>query len=275
MPSPRVTRTGLAGPGVPADPGPDEAAPKPVLRKARRLLDAFDAYTPALGITELSRRSGVPKTTCYRLAQELVTCEMLERDGSRYRLGAWLFELGQRVPEHRRLRVAAAPFLEDISRDTHETAALSVPGHDEMLFGEKYVGSHGRGQVVTQVDGRVPLHCAASGKVILAFGSSDRVAHICARGLDARTPFTITDPARLRDQLVEVRGQGFAVERQELVVGYGAVAAPVWSRDDVVATLTVVAPVSRLDVNRFSASVRRAASALTSACGGERPAAFH
>jgi len=265
---PPPARTGAGLTDDTAGPGPSQLTPKPVLQKARRLLDAFDAYTPSLGITELSRRSGVPKTTCFRLAQELVACEMLDRDGSRYRLGAWLFELGQRVPEHRRLRVAAAPFLEEISRDTHETAALSIPGHDEILFSEKYVGSQGRGQVVTQVDGRVPLHCGASGKVVLAFGPPERVERMCERGLEARTPFTITDPERLRDQLEGVRSQGFAVERQELVVGYGAVAAPVWVRSEVVATMTVVAPVSRLDVSRFSVSVLRAASALTSATGG-------
>lgn len=234
-----------------------------VLPKARAILESFDAGTPVLGISELARRSGLPKSTVHRLAQELTACELLERDGTRYRLGPWLFELGQRVPVHRSLRVAAAPFLEDLSRTTQETVVLGVPGHDEMLFSEKYVGSRGRGQVVTQVDGRVPLHCGASGKVVLAFGPAELTDRVIANGLVKRTRFTITEPERLREELADVRAREYAVDRQELVLGYGAVAAAVWLGQKVIATLTVIAPISRLDVAHFSPAVLLAGRALS------------
>jgi DNA-binding IclR family transcriptional regulator len=60
----------------------------------------------------------------------------LDRGHGRYRLGIRLFELGTKVPSRRSLRVAAAPYLEDLSHTTRETAVLALPGHGEILFGE-------------------------------------------------------------------------------------------------------------------------------------------
>jgi len=236
---------------------------KAVLQKARDILDCFDSHTPELGVNELARRSGLPRTTARRIAQELVACELLDRSDGGYRLGAWLAELGARVPAHRSLRVAAAPYLEELSHLTHETAVLALPGHGEIHFGEIYVGSRGRGQVVTLVEGRVPLHCGASGKVVLAFGPPELFARTVGAGLVRRTRRTITDPQRLAAELERVRGQGYAVDRQELVDGYGAVAAPVRAGGAVIAALTVVAPISRLDVPAFAAAVRRTAGGLS------------
>ena len=245
-----------------------DAPLKAVLQKARVILDCFDAHTPELGVNELARRSGLPRTTARRLAHELVACELLDRAGGRYRLGTLLFELGARVPAHRSLRVAAAPHLEELSHTTRETAALALPGHGEILFGEVYVGSRGRGQVVTLVDGRVPLHCGASGKVVLAFGPPELLARTVAAGLAPRTRRTVTDPARLAAELAQVREQGHAVDRQEIVEGYGAVAAPVHVGGVVVAALTVVAPISRLDVAAFAVAVRRGAAEVSRAVVG-------
>ncbi|MGW4488715.1 IclR family transcriptional regulator [Amycolatopsis sp. NPDC004368] len=246
---------------------------KAVLRRARAILRSFDASSSVLGVSELARRSGLPKATVHRLVQELVECELLERDGHRYRLGGWLYELGQRAPVHRSLRVVAAPSLDDLAHVTQETVLLVVPGRDGMLFTEKYVGSRGRGRVVTQLDGRVPVYSAASGKAILAFGPPERVDAVCASaGPDAYPPL---DEPRLRAELQEIRRRGYAVSHIEPAPGYGAIAAPVWSDGAVVAALSVVAPGDRLDVGRFSAALLLACTALTRRLRGARARPFH
>ncbi|MCH6471586.1 IclR family transcriptional regulator [Sinomonas terrae] len=243
-------------------------SPKAVLARARAILGAFDAHTPSLGLNELTRRSGLPKATTHRLATSLVECGLLDREGRRYRLGRWLFELGQRAPAHRSLRLASAPFLEDLSRATGETALLTLPGQDEILFGEKYVGARGRGQIATMVEGRVPLNCSASGKIALAFGDPANAERFVNGELTKSTPFTMTAPDQLRAEIERVHELGYAVERQELVVGSGAVAAPVFRNSQLVACLTVVAPISRLDIARFAPAVLLAGRALSRALGG-------
>ncbi|HKG27203.1 MAG TPA: IclR family transcriptional regulator C-terminal domain-containing protein, partial [Thermomicrobiales bacterium] len=75
---------------------------------------------------------------------------------------------------------------------------------------------------------RVPLHCTASGKVLLAGMPEATVDQIVAeRGLPARTPHTITDPTALRDCLHEVRRRGYAIDAEENELGGYCYAAPI------------------------------------------------
>lgn len=238
---------------------------KAVIPRVRAILEAFDQDHQAMGPTVLARRSGLPKTTVIRLCNELCACEFLTRDGTQYRLGTWLFALGQDVTTHRSMRIHAAPFLEDLSRVTAATALLSLPGRKNSLFIEKRLRHDGRGRIVAQVEGRTPLHCVASGKVFLASWPEDALAPYLSSQLTARTPFTCVDPARLRQELNKVTQVGFAVDRQELVVGYGAVAAPVHRDDEVIAAMTVVTPISELNVSRLAPATVLAARGLSRA----------
>ncbi|EFL28291.1 LOW QUALITY PROTEIN: IclR family transcriptional regulator, partial [Streptomyces himastatinicus ATCC 53653] len=138
------------------------------------------------------------------------------------------------------------------------------PGNHDVLFVEKVLQpARRRCRRHRRSKGRVPFHCGASGKALLAFGAEALREGVMAAPLRRRTPWTITDPARLEAELEQVRAQGYAVDRQELVVGYAAVAAPVFVDGVAVATLTVVGPVERLDVRRLAPVVGAAGRALT------------
>ncbi|WAP53899.1 IclR family transcriptional regulator [Streptomyces sp. S465] len=234
-----------------------------LLRKVRLILDAFDTGAPVLGLSELARRTALAKTTVHRVATDMVGVGLLNRRDRRYELGALLFQLGQRVPRTRGLRLIAARYLEDLAISTRETVVLAFPGDRHVLFAEKYFSQRGGGVAVTHVEGRVPFHCGASGKALLAFGDESTRESVMRAPLRRRTPWTITDPSRLRAEIEEVRRQGYAIDRQELVVGYGAVAAPVFAQGVAVATLTVVGPVDRMDVRRVAPMVTAAGRALT------------
>lgn len=234
-----------------------------LLRKVRLILDSFDTGAPVLGLSELARRTDLAKTSVHRVASEMVEVGLLNRQGRRYELGPLLFELGQRVPRTRDLRLIAARYLEDLAVTTRETVVLGFPGDRNVLFAEKYFSQRGGGVTFTQVEGRVPFHCGASGKALLAFGDPSIRDRVLGSTLRQRTRWTITDPAVLDAELAQIRRQGYAVDRQELVVGYGAVAAPVFSADIAVATLTVVGPIDRVPVARLAPVVTAAARALS------------
>ncbi|MFB6675399.1 IclR family transcriptional regulator [Streptomyces sp. NPDC056390] len=234
-----------------------------LLRKVRVILSAFDNGSPVLGLSELARRTGLAKTTVHRVATDMAGIGLLNRQGRRYELGSLLFELGQRVPRTRALRLVAARHLEDLALTTRETVVLGFPGDQDVLFAEKYYSQRGGGVAVSQVEGRVPFHCGASGKALLAFGDPALAARVVSAPLSRRTRWTITEPERLRAELEQVRRQGYAVDRQELVAGFGAVSAPVLVADVAVATLTVTGPVERLDVARLAPVVTAAGRALT------------
>lgn len=81
---------------------PDGRSPRSVLGKVGLILSAFGDGDLALSLTELTARTGVAKTTVHRLCQDLVGCELLERDGSDYRLGLQLYAIGRSWKTSRR-----------------------------------------------------------------------------------------------------------------------------------------------------------------------------
>jgi DNA-binding IclR family transcriptional regulator len=105
---------------------------------------------------------------------------------------------------------------------------------------------------------RSPVHCTASGKVILAFAPATTRSAVLGRPLERRTPHTVTDPADLESQLREARDHGYARTFEELELGLNAVAAPVRNAaGEVVAGLDVSGPAHRIARSERSEVVAR------------------
>ena len=237
-----------------------------VLQKVDRILGAF-ADAPALGLSELARRSGVAKASTHRLAGELVACGFLERDGTRFRLGGRLFELGEMVPRYREVRVVAQPFMEDLYVATGDTVHFGVRDGHEVLYLSKVMGHHGV-DAPSKVAGRMPLHCTATGKALLAFSEPALLEEVVAAGLEARTPHTITTSRLLRESVQRARRVGAATEREELRPGHGSTAAPVFGPRGLAGAVSVTAPLHRRNPQRLVPVVRTAALALSRSLGG-------
>ncbi len=228
---------------------------KSVLGKARLILEAFEVDDDRLALTEISRRTGVPKTSVYRLAQVLVDWGVLERAESDYRLGIRLFELGARVPRIRLLRETVHPYVSRLQVSTNETVHLAVLDGLDSFFIEKETGFT-QDPRPTRTAGRTHLHCSATGKVLLAFHSDDLMEAVIQKGLVRRTPRTITNPRVLREKIAEVRQRGYAIEHEELTTGYMAVGVPIIGDDRIgVGAISICAPTFRADVPRYLQSL--------------------
>jgi DNA-binding IclR family transcriptional regulator len=245
----------------------DPFAPNSVLGRAFTLLSAFRLGDEQLSLAELHRRTGIAKPTILRLLGELGDWAIVERTEGGFRLGMGLFELGQLVPSQRGLREAAAPFLTDLFEATHETVHLAVPDGTEVIYIQKLDGRHGP-KVRSRVGGRMPAYCTGVGKVLLAFGPSERFAEVLAAGLRRRTPRTIIAPGLLGAELERIREAGVAFEREESTVGITCVAAPVHGPGgDAVAAISITGWANRLDPDRFAPAVRTAALGLSRTLG--------
>jgi DNA-binding IclR family transcriptional regulator len=229
---------------------------KTVLGKVASIVDAFGPDDEAVGLAELVRRSGVSKPSVHRLTRELVAWGVLERDGSDYRLGMRLFQMGQRVPRQRILRDVGRPFLTDLHHATGEAVHLAVAEGLELLYIDKLAGRHPVAQP-SEIAGRLPLHCTATGRVLLAFGPRSRVAQVLTRPMVRVTPYTVVQPGLLGRELRHVARSGHAVEREQVRLGYLSVAGPIRGPGGaVVAALSVTAPLGRADVDRYVSLVR-------------------
>jgi DNA-binding IclR family transcriptional regulator len=237
-----------------------------VISKVVSLLDAFSAARPELSLTDLARITGLPVSTTYRLASELVEWGGLERaNGARYRIGARLWELGTLAPRASTLREVALPFMQDLYEATRENVHLAIRDGLEALYVDTISG---RGSIPTRSrrGGRLPLHATGVGKVLLAHAPPEVLTALLEAGLRRYTPHTIVTPGHLRRALADVRRTGIAYAREEMSRGSLSVAAPIASADgDVVAALAVVLRSRQRDLARLAPAVRTAAVSTTRA----------
>ncbi|GAA4552818.1 IclR family transcriptional regulator [Pseudonocardia xishanensis] len=225
------------------------------------LLGAFDAEHRSLTLTELAARAALPLSTTHRLAAELVGLGALDRRGDRYVVGRRVWDLGLLAPVQAELRQVAAPFLQDLWAATHATVHLAERDETSALYLDRISGTTSV-PVVSRVGGRLPLHATGVGKVLLAWAPDDVCAAVL-RSLTRLTPYTVTQPGRLAEQLVRVRREGFAQTVEEMSTGACSVAVPVWGGDGaVVAALGLVVPDLRRHRPRLVAALQVAAAGI-------------
>ncbi|MFB8379880.1 IclR family transcriptional regulator [Streptomyces rubiginosohelvolus] len=233
-----------------------------MLDKAASVLECFRPDGGAFRLTEIAARTGLAKTTAFRLCADLVRLGLLERDGESYRLGGKLFELGSLVPRRLDLREAALPFLQDLFEATRETVHLGIrEGHD-VVYIERIHG-HQALTLPSRVGGRLPLTCTGVGKALLAFSGSELADGVLAGPLPRLTSHSVTDPARLRTAVEQIRVSGLAYEEQEAALGVSCIASPVFDGATAVAALSVAVPRDRFHPAQLAAAVRTAALGLS------------
>ena len=231
-----------------------------VLGKVVTVLYAFRAEDHGVPLAELARRTGLAKGTLHRVLGDLVAVRLLERTEDRYRLSSQLFQLGMRASVERGLLEVATPFLEDLYERTRETVHLGVLDELGVVYVAK-IGGHQQAAAPSRIGGRMPLHCTAIGKALLAHSGPELLGRVVAGGLTRRTPRTITAPGLLRQQLDRVLETGVAFEFEESAVGIVCVAAAVLDDGDrPVAAISVTGPVTRFRPSAQAASVRAAAA---------------
>ncbi|UDY23678.1 IclR family transcriptional regulator [Nocardioides sp. Kera G14] len=242
-----------------------------VLGKAVALLRAFTADDRVLPLAELVRRTGLPKGTVHRVAGDLVEHRLLDRTDRGYRLSGGLFELGLRASSERTLLELAMPFLQDLYERTHETVHLGIREGTEVVYVAK-IGGHRQAKTPSRTGGRMPMHCTAIGKVLLAHADPELQADVLAGPLERRTPRTIVAPGVLRRQLTRIVETGVSYEREESTPGLLCVAAPVFETDGrtPLAAISVTGPVGRFRPEAHETAVRAAATALASTLGRRR-----
>ncbi|MGW1342083.1 IclR family transcriptional regulator [Kribbella sp. NPDC002412] len=182
-------------------------------------------------LDQLATELGVHKTTVLRLLRTMEADRFVRRDEShRYRLGSRLFSLADAAREQHVVRAVAAPHLRQLNQRTGQTVHLAAWENGEVIYVDK-LDSVRSVRMYSQVGVPAALHCTAVGKVLLAAQPKrQREALLASIDYHAFTPQTITDPDVLRDELDEVRAQGWAQDRAEHESFINCIGAPVADR---------------------------------------------
>jgi IclR family KDG regulon transcriptional repressor len=159
--------------------------------------------------------------------------------------------------------------MQDISAKTRETSTIGVYENGEVMYVYKVDGTY-EVRTNTKIGRRRPAYCVAAGKAMLAFQASAVVAK-AATHMKKHTSRTITSAAKLRDQLAEIRKDGYAVNWGEWVESVRGIAAPIFDANgNVIAALNLSIPAERLDkkaVTRLAPLVTGTATQISRGLG--------
>jgi DNA-binding IclR family transcriptional regulator len=198
-----------------------------VTSRALDIIGTFDTTMVRQSLSQISRRSGVPVSTCHRMVQDLLAWGALERhEDGLYTVGGRLARIGMLAPVQRGLRQVSAPIMQDVLFATRQVVNLQVRDGDQALVLDRLAGT-GVGSPVTTPGDRLPLHTSAGGKVLLAHAPSEIVQQILEE-LRPATPETSVSPESLERMLEHVRDRGFATTEGALSPGTYGLAVPVF-----------------------------------------------
>jgi len=240
---------------------------------AARLLKEFGKGDHEIGVTELSRRLGLGKSTTHRLLHTLAHERLLEQDAETgaYRLGLAMHELGASAQAHLDLHHAASPVLDQLRNITRETVQIAVLDGREVVYVERRESPQTI-RLFGRVGHRNYASCTSTGKVLLAYLPADELdALLTDWKLPARTRYSITDQQALRKEIAKIRSQGWAENVNESEVGVASIAAPIRNVfGQVIASVSIAGPVQRLDgtsLKRFARPAVEAANAISKRMG--------
>jgi IclR family KDG regulon transcriptional repressor len=245
-----------------------------------RALDILELFLdrPRLSAREIAERLGLPRTTVHELLVTLVARSyLISMPGQpvQFRLGMPLFQLGAAFAGQLDLVREAQDVARDVAAACNEAVHVAVLDGASVMYLVKVDSTHPV-RMVSAVGRRLPAHCTAVGKMLLSsLDPADLDALLPAGDLPGMTPESITEPDRLRAELVRVRAQGVAVDDGESDTAVRCVGAPV--RDHTgrtIAAMSVSAPIIRWTPAahaEWTRLVRAGAAALSTRLGYRAP----
>ncbi|AZN97374.1 IclR family transcriptional regulator [Mesorhizobium sp. M9A.F.Ca.ET.002.03.1.2] len=196
---------------------------------ALNILEYVAQCQTSVGVSELARAFDTTKSRIHRHLQTLVTAGYLIRneESERYMISARLMALGQAVSESFELASAARQTARELRDRLGHAVAISQPekeGNRILLL----MPSRSNIDISVKPGSILKFHSSAQGKLTLAFGDATLLPQVTSGRLDMHTPYTISDPERLKAEIDAVRRRGWAVAPNEEMVGLNALAAPIF-----------------------------------------------
>ncbi len=259
---------------VPPPPPPSEAAndrgDTPTLR-AFALLEFLVAADRPLTLAEIMQGFEAPKASLHRMLGALESGGLVIREpGARnaYAVGPRLARLGVAIVTHSGTRQLRHAILSRLVEDIGETVNLTMLHESAVLYLDRMEAPWPL-RLDLKPGSHVPLHCSASGKLLLGLlPREQRRALVRQLPLERFTQNTITDVELLEAELDRCAHKQIGVDNEEFVAGISCVAVPVRDeRGQVVAALAVHAPTVRSPLSRsleFVPRLQQAARDLAS-----------
>jgi len=241
----------------------------PATLRAVSVLEALVAAERPAALAELSGMVRLPKPTLYRMLGMLASAGLVIREpgARRYAPGPRLAVLGRSIMLNGSLRAERRAILSRLVEEIGETCNFTMLDGAQVVYVDRVEAAWPLRMTLTS-GSHVPLHCTASGKLLLALLPKASRERLSAQlGLTRYTESTITDAKRLAAELARIRARRYATDNEEFHAGLVCVAVPVLGNKRACAAVAVQAPASRMPLARalgYLPVLRRAASAMAS-----------
>lgn len=222
-----------------------------LLLKALQILDLFSDERPTWTQAELTRETGLARSTLSRLVRFLCARGYLlfQEQRGRYSLGYAAIDLGRRAQAHFSLVDVCLDLIEDLAQATAETVILT--GYDEVharvVCLVQIPSRHGGLRVFESIGTTFPLHAGATAKAVLAFIPPAQAEAILAGDLTLPNPAVATSAAKLKREIAAIQAQGYALSLEETYPGVAGIGIPLLTPSGrPLGSIAVAAPMQRM-----------------------------
>ena len=217
--------------------------------RALSILEVLSDYSKGLGVTEISEKVDLHKSTVYRLLATLIYKGYVVQDleTNKYGITLKLFELGSKKVESMDLLSVSREYTKKLMESVNEVVHLVVRDGTDIVYIDK-VEANNTIRMASTIGKRSPMYCTSVGKAILAHLPKEKVKEIWERSnIKKLTKFTIIDFKEMEKELEVVRKMGYAVDNEENEMGVRCIGAPIFNRTgNVEAAISISGPTMRI-----------------------------
>jgi DNA-binding IclR family transcriptional regulator len=239
----------------------------PSVKKAFKILYAISDASNGLGISDLSKKLKIGKSTVHGITSALEEMGVLVRDPihKKYNIGYTLLELRKKAYAKMELRDLARIPMEKLMEKIGETVFLGILNGDHVTILEM-VESHNEMKITSPPGTRLPIVAGATGKVFLAQFEEKKIKEIIQKmGLVRFTSKSIVDQKKFFKEIEKAKNKGYAMDDEEYMLGVKAIAAPIQTSSPPLAAIWVVGFTSSLDdpkIEKVISEIRKTAQEI-------------
>lgn len=220
------------------------------IAKAVKLLNCFSYEKPRLRLKEISEMTGINQATAYRMLTTLKDFNLIEQYEGNYSLGRGFLKYEGIVLNSIEIRRIGLPYIEELSNTLKANVNLALLDEHEVVYIARAETPH-CSYGYFHIGMRRPIHCTALGKV-LSCQTPEIVTEAFKRGVIRYTLNTVVDETAYRQELEQVRLQGYALDLEEWSNGINCLAAPLYdAKGDIIAGISISGPTSMYPVDKI------------------------
>lgn len=220
------------------------------LDRAFNILEIISEHQSGISLTDLSERSGLHKSTVFRLASSLMENGYIEQTAnSLYKITYKMYEIGSRVYENLSIIEAARDSLEKLVKEVGEVGHLVIRNDTKIIYIDKINSGRNSAIMGSSIGSTAPMYCTSVGKAMLFNAKEKEIKNLWEKSkIVGRTESTITDVEDFIEDIKISKERGYSIDNEENELGIRCIGAPIYnSTNNICGALSISGPISRIN----------------------------